>query len=913
MSAGTERLAAALQPLISRVRTDITAAKSNGRQLWTKQSLTPERIAEHLNGGPARGVCVIKEGESVTMVGMLDLDSHKGESTWGQMTEAAHDVMISLEMLGGAPVAFRSSGGKGIHLYCLWDEPQDAYSVRDWLAAALQASGFRNGTKGVAEKQIEVFPKQSSVPVGGNGSQAILPFAGASVPLVWDDLVGDLVPVEREEFSVWPMSEPVPRVERPVHVSQATASTVSETELKSVVDAIPNAGEFELEYNDWRDVMFGIQHETAKSDFGLRLLHDFSAKSSKYDETETDYNWGYTRSEGRGAVIGIGTIRRIAARYGWTAVPVSADVFDDVSELDPRPPGEAPQEPALGAREAAASRNPEQSNGLGLGAVAQMANGTRAAVDAHHAARVQSVVQARVPEKPVQVRSSDVGIKRRGVPEAHYLTTDQANANRLAKAFGSHVFVAADHWHVWDGKRWKMDDADVNRYGCQLSDLIRAEAMEVKARASANPDPAAIRKAAEIAEALLKWAQKSEMAGTINAALGLVRKMLTVDAGQLDRDPWLLNVANGTVDLRTGELQRHNAADYITKLVPVAYRADAAAPTWERVLREITREDGGGGAPVAAFLQRWFGYCLTGLVVEQAFVVHWGSGSNGKSTVLGLMADTLGDYAGSAPPGLMAASKGDRHPTEIASLMGRRMVTAHESADGVVLREDFVKQATGDDVLTARYMRGDFFDFPPTHKLQLLTNHKPQVKGTDPGIWRRVILVPYVASFGSAEGVAVGTHTHVRDLGMVKRLRSELEGVLAWRVRGAVEWAQGGGLAPPEVVRVASAEYRSEQDRVGQFVAECCERMPANASADEAKRWGEPLTVGGDLGIKSGLYPTYVAWCKEGGVFPLSKSRFRDDVLRVVGASAVTVRKAPVENGRRRDLAVVPGLRLLTD
>jgi putative DNA primase/helicase len=331
----------------------------------------------------------------------------------------------------------------------------------------------------------------------------------------------------------------------------------------------------------------------------------------------------------------------------------------------------------------------------------------------------------------------------------------------------------------------------------------------------------------------------------------------------------------------------------ITKLVPVPYQRDARAPTGERVLGDICM----GQADVAEFLQRWFGYCLTGEVTEQCFVVHWGEGSNGKSTVLGLMAETMGDYASTAAPGLMTASKGERHPTEIAAIMGRRMVTAHESAAGVMLREDFVKQATGGDRLTARFMREDFFEFPPTHKLQLLTNHKPQIQGQDPGIWRRVLLVPYLASFGSAEQVRAGTHTHEIDRDLMVALRAEMAGILAWRVRGAMAWA-AAGLQAPTAVRAAVEAYRLEQDRIGQFVGECCETGPDLA---------EPLTEG--LG---GLYPAYVTWCREGGVFPVSKSRFRDDVVRVVGGR-IEERKILQGDGRRRDVRMVMGVRLLPE
>jgi putative DNA primase/helicase len=246
----------------------------------------------------------------------------------------------------------------------------------------------------------------------------------------------------------------------------------------------------------------------------------------------------------------------------------------------------------------------------------------------------------------------------------------------------------------------------------------------------------------------------------------------------------------------------------------------------------------------------------------------------------------------------MAASKGERHPTEIASLMGKRQVTAHESGEGVLLREDFIKQATGSDRLSARFMREDFFDFAPTHKLQLLTNHKPQVKGQDQGIWRRVQLVPYLASFGTAEQVANGERTGLRDVTILEKLREELAGVLAWRVRGAMAWA-AGGLQPPGAVAAASAAYKQEQDRVGQFVSECCER---------GERFEAPVVDG-----MGGLYPEYVAWCKESGTFALSKARFVDDVLRVVGVERVLVREKRAEDYKRKKVQVVPGLRLLED
>ena len=617
-------------------------------------------------------------------------------------------------------------------------------------------------------------------------------------------------------------------------------------------------------YSDWIRRGMALHHETGGSAEGLQLWDEHSALGDTYPGSELiESKW---LSFGRDGLDGVSAV---SVAYLQSVAAPDDSVFADLSGEDDRPPL-PPQ-----------TQSDQSPGSRGAASVARLKDAI--------AADAGAPAPPRVPE----------GVKRRGIPEAHHLTTDQANANRLVNAFGRQVFVAAGRWHVWDGRRWLADEADVYRYGCRLSGIVRGEATAVEAKAALTGDPAEITKAAGIAKALRSWALKSEMKGTIEAAIGLARKMLTVDEKSLDKDPYALNVANGIVDLRTGVLRRHDPDELITKLVPVRYVPDAPCDVWLRVLREITREDHNDRVwPLAAYLQRWFGYCLTGEVSEQVFAVHWGGGANGKSTVLTLMAETLGDYATTAAPGLLMASKGERHPTEIASLMGRRMVTAHESGEGVVLREDFIKQATGDDVITARFMRGDFFDFDPTHKLQLLTNHKPQVKGQDHGIWRRVQLVPYEASFGTEDQVRRGTHTHVRDQEIVEKLQSELEGVLAWRVRGAIDWF-AGGLQPPAVVLAASDAYKVEQDRVGQFVDECCEK---------GEGLSEPLTDG-----MGGLYPAFVAWCREGGVFPISKTRFVDDVLRVVGAVKLTEARSPVENGKRRKLMRVPGLRLLPE
>lgn len=178
-----------LMPLVSRLRTDVSAVRRPGKPAaWTDQKITRERLAQHLNGGPARGVCPIREGESVTMVGLLDFDSHRGEVSWAAMSEVVARVADTLEMVYGMePMLFRSSGGNGVHLYVMWEVAQDAYSVRQFLGRVLVSCGLKAGTKGVAFKEVEVFPRQNEVAVGKLGNMAILPLANRSVPLALSD------------------------------------------------------------------------------------------------------------------------------------------------------------------------------------------------------------------------------------------------------------------------------------------------------------------------------------------------------------------------------------------------------------------------------------------------------------------------------------------------------------------------------------------------------------------------------------------------------------------------------------------------------------------------------------------------------------------------------------------------------
>lgn len=505
------------------------------------------------------------------------------------------------------------------------------------------------------------------------------------------------------------------------------------------------------------------------------------------------------------------------------------------------------------------------------------------------------------------------------IPTAFHLCTDQMNACRIYAHFGKQLLVCGGTWYCWNGRNWERDETFANRCGAELARIVREEAAAARAifesLAETNPDArkleqtkrrdmsglqdkllatpatAEIVHALDKAEALEKWAKACESKIIQHNALELLRGWLTFDRDKMDADPALLTCLNGTIDLRTGKLKPHDPADYITKCAPVNYDPAARADRFEKFLIEIMD----GDADRVAFLRRWFGYGVTGETREQKVVLHIGRGANGKSKLFEALQDALGSYMHTTAASLLTASgQSDRHPTEVADLCGRRLVTAYESEDGTYLREAFLKHATGEDVLSGRFMRQDFFNFKPTFKLQLLSNHKPIVKGSDYGIWRRILLVWYGVTFGSEQDVAAGRAQKVRDTDLRAKLDAEREGILAWLVRGAVEWHRDG-LRPPDAVLAAGREFQQEQDRVSKFVEEVC--------ILDAKAWS-PFT-----GLFGGLYPAYTSWCRDSGYQALGKSRFLEELERVVPGFRKAEQKQTVD-GVRKTIRGCYGLRV---
>ena len=417
------------------------------------------------------------------------------------------------------------------------------------------------------------------------------------------------------------------------------------------------------------------------------------------------------------------------------------------------------------------------------------------------------------------------------VPDFHL--TDLGNAERFVHDHGERLRYchAWGSWLCWDGKRWKRDDSgEVYRLAAEtVRDMYKAAG-----RLASADDRKAMARHASTCE------KRERLASMIVLAQNLEPVIVRVE--DLDHDELLLNVDNGVLDLRTGDLRPHDPELLLTRLAPVVFGPTANAPTFETFLRRIFN----GDVELMKFVRRAAGYSLTGNTGEQCLMLAHGSGANGKSTLLTVLQDILGDYAATTPAEtLLTKRHGDGIPNDVARLQGVRLVAASESEDGRALSESRVKALTGGDRITARFMRAEWFEFTPEFKLWLATNHRPEIKGTDAAIWRRIRLIPFNVTIPEDE----------RDPHLLDKLRGELPGILAWAVRGCLDW-QKQRLAPPAAVTAATDDYRMESDHLGRFL----EERTAVGEGFETKA--------------AGLYSAYKAWCAEGGEAPVTATAF---------------------------------------
>ena len=411
-----------------------------------------------------------------------------------------------------------------------------------------------------------------------------------------------------------------------------------------------------------------------------------------------------------------------------------------------------------------------------------------------------------------------------------YHHTDLGNAQRLAENCGEDIRFLGDRkeWLLWKGNRW-----DVDR-GAEIIAKAVATIRRMYAEASAIEEK-------KERLAFLEWIRQSESRSRISNMLDLGRGMpnMLIQPDDLDEDPYLFNVENGTVDLKRGELREHRKTDFLSRLAPVEFNPSAKCPRWTAFLEEILQ----GNADLIAFLKTAIGWSLTGVLEENVVFILYGKGSNGKTTFLSTLEHLFGDYAVHTPTETLLARRNDTIPNDLARLKGTRLVTAVEAGEGRRLNESRIKQLTGGDTISARFLHGEFFDFKPTFKLWFGTNHKPVIKETTHAIWRRIRLVPFTVQIPEDR----------QDKRLGAKLAEELPGILNWCLDGCLNWQVQGELGYPEAVRNATQEYRSEMDLVGEFLDDRCIIEP------EAK-------------LKSSLlYAEYKTWCESAGERPLSQ------------------------------------------
>jgi putative DNA primase/helicase len=423
--------------------------------------------------------------------------------------------------------------------------------------------------------------------------------------------------------------------------------------------------------------------------------------------------------------------------------------------------------------------------------------------------------------------------------------TDFGNGQRLRERFGDQLIWVKDiGWHGWSGKHWSQELGEVTANKL-ADDTHLAVYAEAKALAEAGPWPRELPEEFEArVAAQMAWAIVTGNVNKRNAMLASAVTYLTKTAADIDADPMLFNCENCTLDLSNHEeikRRRHSPRDVITRLSPVKFDQKALAPRFKAFLDRILPDKA-----VQRFMQQWAGISLTGDISVQSLVLMHGTGANGKSTLDEVLRYIFGDYAKTvAFASLLRDDKrrGGEASPDLARLRGARAAFASEPEQSVQFSEGLIKQMTGGEPITARFLNKEFFEYLPQFKLWLAFNTKPTVRGTDTGIWRRLKLVPFEVTIPPEE----------RDPHLVEKLKAEASGVLNWILDGFRDW-RDHGLIVPDAVRAATQEYREESDPIGQFIADAIERVP-----------GGKISAGA-------VYEAYHHWCRVTGSHALGQT-----------------------------------------
>jgi putative DNA primase/helicase len=451
---------------------------------------------------------------------------------------------------------------------------------------------------------------------------------------------------------------------------------------------------------------------------------------------------------------------------------------------------------------------------------------------------------------------------------------DDGNANRLVRRYGEDLmFVKNVGWFAWTGARWDRErgDAEFIKRGHQLSRAMRGEYKALKEKGKDYDD---------VAGRLYVWGVQSGNTARINSMMTAAAPYLSQPVEVLDADPYLVASETCTVELGAiTEYRDNKREDRITRMLGVKYATGSYCPRFEKFLERVMPDP-----EMRAYLQRAMGYSLTASTREQCFFIHFGHGNNGKSTFMNCMRKVFGTYAMNSPISTFLAKNfagggGDASP-DLARLPGARLVLAAEPPEGARLDEAKIKDMTSGETMTVRHLNQGFFEFQPVFKAHISTNHRPVIRGTDRGIWRRIRLIPWPMSISKEEV----------DTSLEAKLMEEAEGILQWVLTGAEEWFALQGLHPPAAALAAVEDYRADSDSVGEFLLAKCKvepdkddcRVSAKDLYKRYKEWSdenalEPLT-GKTFGVK--LAGRGIGKKKSGGnIFYTGISVFRDEFL----------------------------------
>lgn len=411
--------------------------------------------------------------------------------------------------------------------------------------------------------------------------------------------------------------------------------------------------------------------------------------------------------------------------------------------------------------------------------------------------------------------------------EPFFRLSELGNAERLIHKHGKNLKYCNElEWLIWNGKCWEQDNKRE----------IESIAVKTFRELYEHED-----------DAVKGWARKCEKRSIRMNSILDARPMVSVKKTQFDSHKFLYNCSNGVINLKTGELLPHDRDYLFTKISNVEYNKNADCPNWIKFMESIFKNDGGStNYEIIDFLQKAIGYTLTGDISEQVMFFLYGTGRNGKSTFINTVQTLLGDYGRQTNSDTFIKKKNDSAVNnDIARLDGARFVSAVESEEGQQLSESLVKQITGGEKISARFLRQEFFEFTPEFKVFFTTNHKPIIKNNDNGIWRRIRLIPF--------DVTIPKEKIDKDL--PKKLEQEMPGILRWAVEGCLMW-QKDGLGEPESIKQATEGYREDMDILGPYLAENCTIHPL--AKVEAKK----------------IYSDYAKWCFENGEIEMKNRAF---------------------------------------